>query len=147
MEAKDPIISAKAIIHNGDDVLLLLRAGSDLETHNPGQWDLPGGEVDKGESLEDGCIREIWEETKLRLAATALRSLALPDSLREERKQDGRLLQRHIFAIYSDVRLVTLSQEHTDARWVSRYRVPIVMSRPSHKAGFWRAHQQNVWAA
>ena len=34
-----------------------------LFIHRKGRWDLPKGKVDKGETLEDGAIREVEEET------------------------------------------------------------------------------------
>ena len=29
----------------------------------PGVWKLPGGLVEKGESIEEASVREVWEET------------------------------------------------------------------------------------
>ena len=37
-----------------------------------GQWCLPGGGMDAGESLEETCEREVWEETGLRARVTRL---------------------------------------------------------------------------
>ena len=34
-----------------------------LFIHRKGRWDLPKGKVDRGETLEDGAIREVEEET------------------------------------------------------------------------------------
>ena len=32
-----------------------------------GEWDLPGGHIIEGEDMEDGLLREVWEETGLRI--------------------------------------------------------------------------------
>jgi 8-oxo-dGTP pyrophosphatase MutT (NUDIX family) len=44
------------------DTLLITRRARDLRTH-AGQWALPGGRRDPGESLEEAALRELSEET------------------------------------------------------------------------------------
>jgi len=53
--------SAKAIVIHNSQVLLLLR--DNLPTiSDPDTWDLPGGGVEAGETLEEGLKRELQEE-------------------------------------------------------------------------------------
>lgn len=54
-------ISAKAVICFGGEVLLLRRPN--------GLWDLPGGKVRTREQIADGLLREVHEETGLKLSA------------------------------------------------------------------------------
>lgn len=49
------IIAAGGLVYNDKKEILFI--------HRKGRWDLPKGKVDKGESLEDGAIREVEEET------------------------------------------------------------------------------------
>jgi len=51
--------------------LILTRRASDLRDH-PGQWALPGGRVDAGESAEETALRELAEEVGLVLDAGAV---------------------------------------------------------------------------
>ncbi len=48
-------------VNRNDELLLALRA------HEPAcnEWSLPGGFVEAGEKAEDGCLRELREETSL----------------------------------------------------------------------------------
>lgn len=56
-----PIVGVGAVIIDGDSVLLVKRAHEPLK----GEWSLPGGAVEVGESLEAALIREVREETCL----------------------------------------------------------------------------------
>lgn len=51
--------------------LLLTRRALALR-HHPGQWALPGGRIEAGESAEDAALRELAEEVGLRLAPHAV---------------------------------------------------------------------------
>jgi 8-oxo-dGTP pyrophosphatase MutT (NUDIX family) len=37
-----------------------------------GRWCIPGGGLEAGESVEEACLREVWEETGLRARVTRL---------------------------------------------------------------------------
>jgi 8-oxo-dGTP pyrophosphatase MutT (NUDIX family) len=56
-------VGVKAVLRRGDRVLLLRR--SPEAPQFAGLWDLPGGSVEEGESLEDALVREVHEETGL----------------------------------------------------------------------------------
>ena len=56
--------AAKVLIFDKDDNILMLRRGENM-TWMPNRLDVPGGYVEKGESLMDGAERETMEETKL----------------------------------------------------------------------------------
>jgi mutator protein MutT len=56
-----PIVGVGAIVLDGDRVLLVKRAHEPLK----GEWSVPGGAVDVGETLEEAIRREVREETCL----------------------------------------------------------------------------------
>ncbi len=53
-------IAVSAYIVNNNKILLLKR--SDNEAFLPGKWEVPGGGIDVGESIEQGVMREVKEE-------------------------------------------------------------------------------------
>jgi len=55
----------------GGDTLLITRRAQNLRNH-AGQWALPGGRRDDGESIEDAALRELREETGVSLEASAV---------------------------------------------------------------------------
>jgi mutator protein MutT len=58
-----PIVGVGAVVLNGDHVLLVKRAHEPLK----GEWSLPGGVVEVGETLQAALVREVYEETALKI--------------------------------------------------------------------------------
>ena len=56
-----PIVAVGAVIVDGDRVLLVKRGQEPLK----GEWSLPGGVVEIGETLDAALVREVREETSL----------------------------------------------------------------------------------
>jgi 8-oxo-dGTP diphosphatase len=56
-----PIIGVGAVVIDGSKVLLVRRGKEPLK----GEWSLPGGALELGETLQQGVVREVLEETGL----------------------------------------------------------------------------------
>ncbi|MEO6998991.1 MAG: NUDIX domain-containing protein [Terracoccus sp.] len=62
-------VGAYAMVHGAPGVLL---TQFNSQTAIPGNWGLPGGGLDEGESPVDGVHREVWEETGQRIVLGSL---------------------------------------------------------------------------
>jgi 8-oxo-dGTP diphosphatase len=60
-----PILGVGAVVIDGGRVLLVRRGQEPLK----GQWSLPGGALELGETLQGGVVREVLEETGLEVRA------------------------------------------------------------------------------
>lgn len=56
---------------HGAPAVVITKRTSRLSSH-AGQWALPGGRVDPGETAEQGALRELWEEVGLALDPEAV---------------------------------------------------------------------------
>jgi 8-oxo-dGTP diphosphatase len=63
-----PIVGVGAVVVDGDRVLLVRRANEPSK----GEWSIPGGAVETGETLEAAIRREVREETGLDVAVGAV---------------------------------------------------------------------------
>src|SRR5271170_545236 len=63
-----PIVGVGAVILDNHRVLLILRGQAPLK----GEWSLPGGALELGETLEEGIRREVLEETGLVVEPVAI---------------------------------------------------------------------------
>ncbi|MFG0262346.1 MAG: NUDIX domain-containing protein [Novipirellula sp. JB048] len=61
-----PCGAVGALVTNGQGQLLLVRRARDPER---GKWGLPGGFVDRRETVEQALAREVFEETQLSISA------------------------------------------------------------------------------
>ena len=80
-----------------------------------GQWCLPGGRMESGESVTEACEREVWEETGLRVGVKRLVGVySHPDQL--VIYPDGN--KAHIVALHFEAEIISgqpaLSNETTD---------------------------------
>jgi 8-oxo-dGTP pyrophosphatase MutT (NUDIX family) len=66
-DLKQAAVALCVTLHENTPSLLLTRRAARLRDH-PGQWALPGGRRDPGESAIEGALRETYEEVGLRLA-------------------------------------------------------------------------------
>jgi 8-oxo-dGTP pyrophosphatase MutT (NUDIX family) len=101
--------NAVAVIVNSDNKILLLKRGVIKNGWGNGQYGLVGGAIEKGESPEKACEREIKEETDLEINK-------FTKSFSIQRNVDS---IEHIFACRYDGEPtdVKLNNEHTNYGW------------------------------
>lgn len=98
------------ILNKNNEILFLLR--SEKDDFLPGQWDIPGGGLEYGETPEEGLKREIMEECGLELKI--LKAIAASTYfMGEVQRIDVSFLCNAV-----DEAKLKLSAEHTDFKWV-----------------------------
>ncbi len=60
-------LAVRVLLTDKDNKILILKRSTDSKT-NPGKWELPGGKVNQDESFDHALIREVYEETNLKIA-------------------------------------------------------------------------------
>ncbi len=63
-----PIIGIGGVVIHEDRALLIRRGSEPLR----GEWSIPGGSLELGETLEQGVVRELLEETGLEVRITGM---------------------------------------------------------------------------
>lgn len=112
------IVVAKALVFDNQDRLLLVRR-SKTAPRRPLEWDLPGGFVDEDdESYQHACMREIAEETGVKIAHHHLR-IVYAESAVDSLVGDPADITWLYFAGTSASNEVVLSYEHDQYAWVT----------------------------
>ncbi|MGG4625133.1 nucleoside triphosphatase NudI [Serratia odorifera] len=108
------------VIQN-DGEFLLCKMADDRGVF-PGQWALPGGGMEPGETMESALRREIREELGEQLQIAEIKPWAFRDDIRTKTYPDG--TSEEIYMIYlifdcvSANRTITFNQEFQEIIWL-----------------------------
>ncbi|MEJ2010457.1 MAG: NUDIX hydrolase [Acidobacteriota bacterium] len=115
---RQPIVGVGGVVIHGNRVLLIRRGREPLK----GEWSIPGGMLELGESLEEGVCREVLEETGLKVRP--IEALLVFDRIQRNRKR----VQYHYVIVDYVCRQtggrLKPGSDVLDARWVERGEVP-----------------------
>ncbi len=109
-----PLVGVGAVIVDEGRVLLVRRGTEPFKGH----WSLPGGLLELGESIAEGVIREVREETGL-----VVKPLELIEFLDRIHRESGRVRYHYVIADYLCRIAGGSLQAASDAaavRWVER---------------------------
>jgi ADP-ribose pyrophosphatase YjhB (NUDIX family) len=109
-----PLVGVGAVIVDRGRVLLVRRGTEPLR----GQWSLPGGLIEVGESLSDGLIREVREETGL-----TVKPVELIELLDRIHREGDRVRYHYVIADYLCEVIggeLSAASDADEVRWVER---------------------------
>jgi mutator protein MutT len=111
----NPVLATSAIVARGGKILLTRRAAAPYA----GQWDLPGGFVEAGETPEEGLRREVREE--LGVGVRRLRLLAFePDRYGARRVP----ILSGAYRVWLEPGPIRCADDVAEARWVPEGELP-----------------------
>lgn len=125
---RHPIVGVGGVVIRDNKVLLIRRGREPLK----GEWSIPGGMLELGESLTDGVKREVLEETGL--GVRPLEVLTVFDRV----QKNGERIQYHYVIVDYVCRLtggrLKSGSDVLDARWVTREELPSYRITPKATA-------------
>jgi 8-oxo-dGTP diphosphatase len=113
-----PVVGVGTVVWHGERVLLVQRGRPPRQ----GQWSLPGGAQQLGESLADAARREVLEETGVTVDLGDV--IATVDSI--ERDADGRVRYHYTlvdFAAEAQTAVLAPGDDAADARWFEPHQI------------------------
>lgn len=108
-------LTLKAVILKDDKVLLLKR--SKKEEFNKGKWDLPGGHIEAGETVNESLKREVKEETGLVVAVDSIINIVEFEKEHKAFRQEKRGLRFLVNYLSGEVKLN--ENEHSEFQWLT----------------------------
>lgn len=120
--------SAGAFVQRGDEVLLIRRTDN-------GNWSMPGGAHDPGESLSRTAVRETWEETGVDIRLTGLVGI-FTDPTHVIHYTSNDEVRQEFTIVYRGEPIggqPTPSSESREVEWVPAQRIPSLTMDPSQR--------------
>lgn len=118
------VIVCPVIQNKGE--FLLCKMASDRGVF-PGQWALPGGGIEPGETMDTALRREIREELGEALCVTEINPWAFRDDIRTKTYPDGTTEEIYMIYLIFDCitanRTITFNEEFQEIAWVSPDRL------------------------
>lgn len=119
------------LLHRRDDLVLL-----------PGLWDMPGGGVEAGDSLEDSLVREVREETGFRVRV----GRPISAWIAHARMVTGRKLTSAIVCYECSTRAAGKPRldprEHSEYAWVAREELSKYPLPPNYQEAIRKAFRR-----
>jgi len=112
-----PAVTVDAILISPDRKILLIERGREPYK---GQWALPGGFIDMDEELETACIRELEEETGIRLEA--LRQFKAYGGVNRDPRH--RTISIIFYAFTDNELIARAGDDASKAQWFSINQIP-----------------------
>ncbi|BAM42225.1 bis-(5'-nucleosyl)-tetraphosphatase [Theileria orientalis strain Shintoku] len=124
---------------SSNDIKFLLLRASDKPYH----WTPPKGRLDPGESIMDAALRETKEESGLSQSCYKLEN-DFVEKLYYKAHGADKECTYHLARLTDSSCQITLSEEHTEYKWVKLEEVPEYCDKESLRELFVKAHQYLV---
>jgi len=112
---KAPVVGVGAVIWNDRGEIVLIRRGQEPRL---GEWSIPGGRLEWGESVREAIIREVREETGLEIEIAGL--IDVVDSV--TRNEAGEIVRHYVlidFLVRSIAGTLRAGSDAAEAHWVA----------------------------
>lgn len=103
-----PVVGVGAIVIRRGRLLVVERGQPPYEGH----WSVPGGRLEFGETLAEGAVRELWEETALVGEVIGMCGIA------ERFSDSGHLVIHDYWVTVSDDQTAIAGDDATEVAWV-----------------------------
>lgn len=114
-------LGIKGVVKSKNKILLLKVNKAQLLDRAESYWDIPGGRIHRGSSIEDTLCREIAEETGIKNIESispldmVLSNIRIPKQL-PSGEDVGLILSVYICNV-ADTKKIVLSKEHAEYNW------------------------------
>ena len=113
------IIIATGILKYKDKYLVVKRSEDD--DFMPGAWEFPGGNINPGETIEDGLRRELKEEIGFYLYNEEKKVINYSEEIKQKKGKITHVIELDfLINCINDNFPIKLSDEHYDYQWVEK---------------------------